>query len=103
MTVLQGATTWIIISMMPRAFGGEIVATLHVRNVPDDLYARIRERAADERRSLSAEVIAILERQLPPKGAAREVLAEIDRLNELHPWPANLPDVVELLREDRSR
>jgi len=79
------------------------MAILHVRNVPDDLYERLQKRAAAERRSLSAEIISILERQVPPHGPACEVLAEIDRLNERHPWPADLPDAVEMLREDRSR
>jgi len=80
-----------------------MMAILHVRNVPDDLYERLQKRAATERRPLSAEITSILERQVPPQGTAREVLAEIDRLNELHPWPADLPDAVEILREDRSR
>ncbi len=37
---------------------------LHVRGVPEDLYDRIKLRAAVEHRSLSAEVISLLERGL---------------------------------------
>jgi plasmid stability protein len=37
------------------------MAILHVRNVPEDLYERIRRRAAEEKRSISAEVITLLE------------------------------------------
>jgi plasmid stability protein len=38
------------------------MAILHIRSVPDDLYARLRARAQTERRSLSAEVLLLLER-----------------------------------------
>lgn len=35
--------------------------TLYVRDVPEDLYARLKERAAQERRSISQEAINLLE------------------------------------------
>jgi plasmid stability protein len=38
------------------------VAILHVRNVSEDLYQRIKARARAEKRSLSAEVLMLLER-----------------------------------------
>ena len=37
------------------------MAILHVRNVPEHLYAELRERAEAERRSLSAEVVLLLQ------------------------------------------
>jgi len=37
------------------------MAILHVRNVPEDLYNRLKQRAKAQRRSLSAEVISLLE------------------------------------------
>ena len=37
------------------------MATLHVRNVPDDLYRRLQALADAEHRSLSAEVIDLLQ------------------------------------------
>lgn len=40
------------------------MATLHVRNVPEELYERLRERAEAENRSLSAELIHLLEGEL---------------------------------------
>jgi plasmid stability protein len=80
------------------------MAILHVRKVPDDLYERLRARAAAHRRSLSAEVIALLEQELgQPRRPVRELLNEIDRLRKQYPLPPGAPDVVDLLREDRAR
>lgn len=36
------------------------MATLHVRDVPDDVYARIRELARSEGRSVNAQVVRLL-------------------------------------------
>ncbi len=40
------------------------MATLHVRNVPDELYERLRASAGAEGRSIGAEAIALLRRAL---------------------------------------
>jgi hypothetical protein len=40
------------------------MATLHVRNVPDDLYELLRERAAENDRSIGAETVQLLQEQL---------------------------------------
>jgi antitoxin FitA-like protein/ClpA/ClpB-like protein len=40
------------------------MATLHVRNVPDDLYELLRERAAENDRSIGAETIQLLQERL---------------------------------------
>jgi hypothetical protein len=45
------------------------MATLHVRNVPDELYERLRERAAANGRSIGAEVVVVLETELGHGGA----------------------------------
>jgi plasmid stability protein len=37
------------------------VATLHVRNVPDELYDRLKSLAVEDHRSLSTEVIDLLQ------------------------------------------
>src|SRR5690348_7665358 len=37
------------------------MATLHVRNVPDDLYELLRERAAENDRSIGAETVQLLQ------------------------------------------
>src|SRR5437867_13247337 len=50
------------------------MAILHVRNVPDDLYARLQQRAAAEKRSLSAEVVMLLEKAMQREPAAEAAL-----------------------------
>jgi plasmid stability protein len=44
------------------------MATLHVRSVPDDLYALLRERAAANDRSIGAETIQLLSERLTVRG-----------------------------------
>lgn len=78
--------------------------TLHVRNVPDDLYARLRQRAATQNRSLSAEVISLLDTALEGSTAAQAaVLERIRRRRFFEPATAGAPESTYLLREDRDR
>ncbi len=80
------------------------MATLHVRNVPDELYTRIRERAETSNRSLSAEVVVLLSEVLEGNRISPgEVLADIRRRRFFRPAEVGAPDVTELLREDRER
>jgi plasmid stability protein len=37
------------------------MAILNIKNFPDDLYDRLKDKAAEERRSVSQEVIVLLE------------------------------------------
>jgi plasmid stability protein len=47
------------------ASGATAVATLTLKDVPDDLYARLKAQAKRHRRSLNAEAITLLERHVP--------------------------------------
>lgn len=77
---------------------------LHVRNVPDDLYERIRQQAQDHRRSISAEVITILERAMDGDGDTQaEILDHIQRRRFYDPTEKRAPGSTSLLREDRRR
>jgi plasmid stability protein len=81
------------------------MATLHVRNVPDALYERIQHRAAAERRSITAEVVTLLEEALrrQPEPEA-ELFARIDRRRQrLLDTVGLFPSSVDLIREDRER
>jgi len=78
---------------------------LHVRNVPEEMYAALKARAQEEGRSLSAQVIVMLRQALqhPPRPQS-EVLAALDaRRHRFSPRKAGAPSTTELLRQDRSR
>jgi plasmid stability protein len=83
------------------------MATLHVRNVPERLYRRVRRKAARERRSISAETIVLLEQALSKAESSSDARAVVlDRaraMRESMRLPADWPGAVDLLREDRCR
>ena len=81
--------------------------TLYVENVPVDLYEALRRRASQRRKSISAEVLDLLEQNVPtPKELSRrrKVLKQV-LLIRAQPAPQSgpFPTVEELLREDRRR
>jgi plasmid stability protein len=55
------------------------MATLHARNFPDELYARLREAAAEDGRSIGAQATALLSRALSERDHLR---AGVQRLNK---------------------
>lgn len=88
------------------------MATLHVENLPDDLYAKLQQLATSQNRSIDAQVISLLESAVQaevqepqsdkPKSIA-EILADISRRRESRPVDLGLPDSTTLIREDRDR
>jgi plasmid stability protein len=77
---------------------------LHVRNVPEDLHTRLKERADAQRRSLSAEVITLLEWAVEEtERISTAPLASIRERRFFAPEAAGAPDSTTLLREDRER
>jgi len=80
------------------------MSILHVRNVPHDLYVRLKQRAETRRRSLSAEVITLLEWAIGEVDRASELsLESIRRRRFFEPASVGAPDSTTLLREDRDR
>lgn len=78
--------------------------TLHVRNIPDTLYDRLRRRAQTQNRSLSAEVVILLDYALEETEHSQAVLLDnIRRRRFFNPAQANAPDSTTLLRQDRNR
>jgi hypothetical protein len=80
---------------------------LYVENVPADLYKALRKRARENRKSIAAEVISLLERNIP---TARELQGRREfykRMAELRACPAEssgpFPTAEEMIREDRDR
>ena len=88
------------------------MATLNVENFPDQLYARLQQLATAENRSISEQVVSLLEGALqietqPPQAEARksvtEILEEIERRRQSRPAGTEMPDSTLLIREDRDR
>lgn len=52
------------------------MATLTIKNFPEDLYRKLKESAMEHRRSINSEVIVSLERALDPRRANRADLLE---------------------------
>jgi len=83
------------------------MATLYVENVPDEIYKALRKRARANRKSIAAEVIAILEWHIPTeeelkrRNKAFEGLARFRAMEPLSPGP--FPSAEEMIREDRER
>lgn len=78
--------------------------TLHVRNVPETLYDRLRQRAQKRNRSLSAEVVMLLDFAMDEsEDTQTDLLNSIRRRRFFNPAVAAAPDSTTLLREDRER
>jgi plasmid stability protein len=79
--------------------------TLHVRSFPEELCTHLKQRAQMHQRSLSAEVIALLEWALEEAEHASEALPveSIRRRRFFDPASAGAPDSTSLLRADRER
>jgi plasmid stability protein len=52
------------------------MAMLHIRNVPETLYQRLQNLAAQERRSLNAQVITLLSRSVE-EGSGKSSVTEL--------------------------
>jgi antitoxin FitA len=59
------------------------MANVTIKGIPDDLYERIKQRAAAHRRSINQEIIVSLEQSVGRRPIDPEaVLADIDRFRE---------------------
>jgi plasmid stability protein len=81
------------------------MATLHVRNVPDELYERLRRRAREDGRSINAEAIELLRPALADRAGKSigEMLEHAETLRAGHTRGPGATSVTELIREDRER
>jgi plasmid stability protein len=71
--------------------------TLSIKNVPDDLAARLRARAATHHRSLQGELLAILEEAAQPKLTVDELVQRVKALGLRTP-----SDSVKIIRAHRD-
>jgi plasmid stability protein len=83
------------------------VATLYAKNVPDDVYGALRNRAKSNHRSVSAEVRALWEQVIPTEKELRRRRKAFMKLNRLRFAAARsdgtFPTSEEMIREDRDR
>jgi plasmid stability protein len=85
------------------------VATLYVREVPEDLYRQLKKRAAKEGRSISQEAVRLIRIAILTERPRPDPLfkAWLDRVAEQREqWAKEgrkFPDSVKLIREDRDR
>jgi len=83
------------------------MATLYVENVPNDLYEALRGRARQHRKSIAAEVVALLEENVitdSEQKAREQFLRQVKRFRSRRPPRRGpFPSSEELQREDRSR
>lgn len=80
--------------------------TLHVRNVPDKLYRHIQKIADDEGRSLTAEVVQLLDHGIRAREARRGAAVILDRIGKralATGLPRGWKDSTTLVRADRRR
>lgn len=80
------------------------MATLYVRDMPDDLYARLRDEAHGSRRSIGAAAIEILQSELRERGdlTVGELLKRARKVRARAVRPATV-SVVDEIRADRER
>jgi len=81
--------------------------TLYVENVPPDLYEVLRMHAREHRKSISAEVLALLEENVPTAkelASRRELLNQARRIRARRPRAQDrFPSSEVMQREDRRR
>lgn len=83
------------------------MATLYVENVPEDLYEALRSRAKAKRRSIAAEVLALLEENVPTEQELKERHKWVQKLVRMRKQQSTsrrkFPSTEEMIREDRER
>jgi len=83
------------------------MATLYVENVPDEIYKALRKQARANRKSIAAEVISLLEENVPTEEDLKrrqKAIAGLARLRAMQsPTPGPFPSAEEMIREDRER
>jgi len=83
------------------------MATLYVEKIPVELYEALRLRARRHRKSIAAEVLSLLEENVPTAAQLRsrqEFLRRLKRLRAQKPRSSGpFPSSEDLQREDRER
>ena len=81
------------------------MATLYVENVPEDLYSALRERARKHRKSMAAEVLSLIEQNVPTAAELKRrqlAFQQVLRIRKKGKRGA-FPSAEQMQREDRAR
>ena len=80
------------------------MATLHVRNVPDELYDRLKSMAEEDHRSLSSEIIDLLQEAAAAGSRRSRTLTALDALHRIAVENGPVPEgtAAALIRELRD-
>ena len=83
------------------------MASLQIRELPENIYSLLKRRAEAEHRSIAQEAIVLLAKGLDtliaPKERRASLLQKIEEEAELNSGTVANLDPVELIREDRRR
>ncbi len=83
------------------------MATLYVENIPDELYDSLRSHARKHRKSIAAEILAMLEQRFPSEQELkkrRRIFRQLGQLRAKAPLGAGpYPSTERMQREDRER
>ena len=89
------------------------MATLYVENIPNELYEALREHARVNRKSIAAEVLRLIEENIPTAAELKRREQFLKKVQQLHavgrlsspgkPSRRRFPSAEEMVREDRER
>jgi|OM-RGC.v1.031979430 Plasmid stability protein len=80
-------------------YGDEIVATLVIKNVPDDLHARLKAQARRNHRSVTKEVVKLIEEALHGTAAPHPLARPVQLANGHRPDAEEIELAIETGRE----
>ncbi len=82
------------------------MATLFVKDFPDDVYEALKDRARANGRSLAAEVRILLQQAVPRRRSQKEVAESIRKFREKIAREGRgipIDEIVKMVRQDRDR
>jgi len=82
---------------------GMYMPTLQVRDLPEDIYTQLNYLATKEHRSLAQETIVLLKEGMVSRLGNKERRRKLIETIKESDIDNNLPDPVQLIREDRDR
>ncbi len=82
--------------------------TLYVENIPDELYEALRQRARQHRKSMAAEILRLLEENIPTPAELerrQKFLKKVEQRHARSPRSSlqKFPSAEEMVREERDR